>query len=133
MLRRTSLAYSSGDDKLTLPLLSIGAVGVVGVPTHLFGRETRLMIEAYERGDVAEARRLHHKLLPAYVGFFRTQGVILTKAALRLQRLPAGPVRPPLCDATASEVARLREDCAESGLTLGDADLMAHLHPGTVK
>jgi 4-hydroxy-tetrahydrodipicolinate synthase len=132
VLRRTDLAYYSGDDKNTLPLLSIGAVGVVGVPTHLFGRPTRSMIEAYEQGDVDEARRLHHRLLPAFCGFFRTQGVILTKAALRLQHLPAGPVRPPLSEATASEVARLREDCAHSGLTLGDADQMAHLHPGTV-
>jgi 4-hydroxy-tetrahydrodipicolinate synthase len=131
--RRTDLAYYSGDDKLTLPLLSVGGVGTVGVPTHLFGPPTLRMIEAYERGDVAEALRLHHLLLPAYCGFFRTQGAILTKAALRLAGLPAGPVRPPLCDATASEIARLREDCADSGLSLGDAEQMAHLHPGTVK
>jgi 4-hydroxy-tetrahydrodipicolinate synthase len=130
--RSTDLAYYSGEDKLTLPLMSVGAVGVVGVPTHLFGPDTLRMIEAYERGDVAEALRLHHKLLPAFCGFFRTQGVILTKAALHLAGLPAGPVRSPLCGATTSEVARLREDCAHAGLTLGHADLMAHLHPGTV-
>jgi 4-hydroxy-tetrahydrodipicolinate synthase len=130
--KRSDLAYYSGDDKLTLPLLSVGAVGVVGVPTHVFGTETKAMIEAYERGDVAEALRLHHLLLPAYCGFFRSQGVILTKAALRLLGLPAGPVRPPLCDASATEIARLREDAAESGRTLGDAEQMAHLHPGTV-
>jgi 4-hydroxy-tetrahydrodipicolinate synthase len=125
--KRTNLVYYSGDDKLTLPLLSIGAVGVVGVPTHLFGRDTKAMIEAYERGDVARALALHHKLLPVYTGFFRSQGVILTKAALNLQRLPAGVVRPPLADANPSEIARLREDCAASGLTLGDADEMAHI------
>jgi 4-hydroxy-tetrahydrodipicolinate synthase len=129
--KRSDLAYYSGDDKNTLPLLSVGAVGVVGVPTHVFGRETKAMIEAFERGDVAEALRLHHRLLPAFCGFFRTQGVILTKAALHLLGLPSGPVRPPLCDATTSEVARLREDAAESGRTLGDSDQMAHLHPGT--
>jgi 4-hydroxy-tetrahydrodipicolinate synthase len=131
--RATDLAYYSGEDKLTLPLLSIGAVGVVGVPTHLFGPQTKRMIEHYERGDVAGALRMHHRLLPVSCGFFRTQGVILTKAALRLQGLPAGPVRLPLCEATASEIARLREDCADAGLTLGNADQMAHLHPGTVK
>ena len=131
--RDTDLAYYSGEDKLTLPLLSVGAVGVVGVPTHLFGPPTKQMIEAYERGDTAEALRLHHHLLPVYCGFFRTQGVILTKAALRLQHLPGGPVRPPLCEATPAEIARLREDCAASGLTLGNADQMAHLHPGAVR
>jgi 4-hydroxy-tetrahydrodipicolinate synthase len=128
--RRTDLAYYSGDDTLTLPLLAVGAVGVVGVPTHLFGPPTKAMIEAYERGEVVEALRLHHQLLPIYTGFFRTQGVILVKAALRLAGRPAGPVRPPLCDATPGEVARLREDCAAAGLTLGDAEQMAHLNPG---
>ncbi len=115
---RTDLAYYSGDDKNTLPLLSVGAVGVVGVPTHLFGLQTKAMILAYESGQVAQALRLHHALLPVYLGFFRTQGVILTKAALGLHGLPAGPVRGPLVDATAAEIARLREDCAAAGLTL---------------
>jgi 4-hydroxy-tetrahydrodipicolinate synthase len=129
--RRTDLAYYSGDDKNTLPLLSVGAVGVVGVPTHLFGRQTKAMIEAYGAGDVAGALALHHSLLPVYYGFFRTQGAILTKAALTLAGLPAGPVRPPLVDATTSEIARLREDCAEAGLTLGSAEQVARTERGS--
>jgi 4-hydroxy-tetrahydrodipicolinate synthase len=128
--KRTDLAYYSGEDKLTLPLLSVGAVGVVGVPTHLFGPPTKQMIEAFERGETAVALALHHQLLPAYTGFFRTQGVMLAKAALRLAGLPAGPVRPPLCEVTPAEVARLREDCAEAGVTLGDAGQMASLPLG---
>ena len=63
VLRRTDLAYYSGDDKMTLPLLSVGAVGVVGVPTHLFGAETGSMIAAYLRGDVAGALAAHRQLL----------------------------------------------------------------------
>jgi 4-hydroxy-tetrahydrodipicolinate synthase len=118
VMARTDLAYYSGDDKNTLPLLSIGAVGVVGVPTHLFGRETAEMISAYESGDTARALQLHRALLPAFLGFFRTQGVILTKAALRLAGLPGGPVRPPLVDATADEIEQLRHDCAAAGLQL---------------
>jgi 4-hydroxy-tetrahydrodipicolinate synthase len=116
--RRTRLAYYSGDDRNTLPYLSMGAVGVVGVATHVFGRETKAMIEAFERGDTAEALRLHHLQLPIYFGFFRTQGVILTKAALNRLGQPAGPVRSPLVDATAEEIAQLRADCAEAGLDL---------------
>jgi 4-hydroxy-tetrahydrodipicolinate synthase len=131
--RNTDLAYYSGDDKLTLPLLAVGAVGVVGVPTHLFGPQTMQMIEAFERGDVAEALRLHHRLLPVYTGFFRTQGAILTKAALQLAGRTTCVVRPPLCMADPAEVAHVREDCAMAGLTLGDADQMAHLHPGAVR
>jgi 4-hydroxy-tetrahydrodipicolinate synthase len=123
--KRTDLAVYSGDDKLTLPLLSVGAIGVVGVPTHLFGRRSKEMIQAYESGEVGRALELHHRLLPAFEGFFRTQGVILAKAALMLQDLPAGPVRPPLCEVSPAEIARLREDCAEAGLTLGDANRAA--------
>ncbi|WP_426510689.1 4-hydroxy-tetrahydrodipicolinate synthase [Dactylosporangium sp. McL0621] len=126
VIKRTGLAYYSGEDKLTLPLLAVGAVGVVGVPTHVFGPQTKAMITAYEAGDVARARELHLQLLPAFCGFFRTQGVILTKAALTLLGLPAGPVRPPLVGVNAAELGRLREDCAEAGRTIGSAEQMAH-------
>ena len=118
VMARSELAYYSGDDKVTLPLLSVGAVGVVGVPTHLFARGTAAMVAAYVRGDVATALAWHRSLLPAFTGFFRTQGVILTKAALRLAGLPGGPVRPPLVDATDAEVEMLRRDCADAGLIL---------------
>ena len=114
MLRRSDLAYYSGDDKMTLPLLSVGAVGVVGVPTHLFGAETGSMIAAYLQGDVAGALAAHRQLLPVFTGFFRTQGVILTKAALRLAGLPGGPVRPPLVDATDEQIEQLRRDIADA-------------------
>jgi 4-hydroxy-tetrahydrodipicolinate synthase len=83
----------------------------------LFGAETARMIGAYLDGDVARALALHRQLLPVYSGFFRTQGVILTKAALRLAGLPAGPVRPPLVDATAEQLEQLRRDCEDAGLT----------------
>ncbi len=116
VLSRTDLAYYSGDDKVTLPLLSIGAVGVVGVPTHLFGEQTQAMIAAYQRGDVAGALALHRQLLPVFTGFFRTQGVILTKAALRLAGLPAGPVRSPLIDATPEQIEQLKIDAAQAGV-----------------
>ena len=118
VLAGTDLAYYSGDDKVTLPLLSIGAVGVVGVPTHLVGVRTAEMVLAYENGDVARALAIHRSLLPAFTGFFRTQGVILTKAALRLVGLPGGPVRPPLVDATEAEVTQLRLDRVAAGVEL---------------
>lgn len=116
VVKLTDLAIYSGDDKVTLPWLAVGAVGVVGVPTHLFGRRTKAMIEAYERGDVAEALAIHQGLMPAFTGFFRTQGVLTTKAALRAVGQPAGPVRLPLVDATPAEVEQLRADCRAAGL-----------------
>jgi 4-hydroxy-tetrahydrodipicolinate synthase len=118
VLRSTDLAYYSGQDAYTLPLLSIGAVGVVGTSTHLTAPGTRAMIEAYLAGDVQRARALHVRLLPAYTGIFRTQGTILVKAALRERGLPAGPVRLPLVDATPEQVVVLREDLAQAGISL---------------
>lgn len=116
VLAETSLAYYCGEDKLTLPLLSVGGAGVVGTSTHFSGPETLAMIEAYERADVAEALRLHRELLPIYTGIFRTSGTILVKAGLALRGRPVGPVRPPLVDATEHEIAHLRDDLAAAGL-----------------
>ncbi len=116
VLAETDLAYYSGEDALTLPLLSVGAVGVVGTSTHFCGRQTGALIAAYERGDVAEALRLHRQLLPIYTGIFRTQGAILVKAGLRLRGLDTGPVRSPLVDATEHEVSHLRQDLAAAQL-----------------
>ena len=116
VLAETSLAYYCGEDKLTLPTLSVGGAGVVGTSTHFSGPGTLAMIEAYERGDVAEALRLHRQLLAIFTGIFRTQGTILVKAGLALRGLPVGPVRPPLVDATEHEIAHLRDDLAAAGL-----------------
>jgi 4-hydroxy-tetrahydrodipicolinate synthase len=118
VLSRTDLAYYSGEDASTLPWLAIGGVGVVGTSTHLIGAATKEMIEAYERGDVAGALALHRRLLPLFTGVFRTQGTILVKAALNTLNLPAGPVRSPLVDATAAELAQLRQDAAAAGIVL---------------
>ena len=116
VIAETGLAYYSGDDAMTLPLLSVGGVGVVGTSTHFCGRETQAMIAAYARGDVAEALRLHRQLLPIYTGIFRTQGTILVKAGLRLRGMDVGPVRLPLVDATDHEISHLRQDLAAAGL-----------------
>ena len=116
VIAETELAFYSGDDGMTLPLLSVGGVGVVGTSTHFSGRATRAMIEAFERGDVAEAARLHAQLLPIYTGIFRTQGTILVKAGLALRGRPVGSVRLPLVDATEHELSHLRADLAAAGL-----------------
>jgi 4-hydroxy-tetrahydrodipicolinate synthase len=116
--RRTDLAFYSGEDALTLPLLSVGGVGLVGTATHFIGAPAKRMIEAHDAGDVAGALALHRELLPLFTGIFRSPGVILTKAALNRLGLPAGPVRSPLVEATEAELAQLREDCAAAGVTL---------------
>jgi 4-hydroxy-tetrahydrodipicolinate synthase len=116
VIAETDLAYYSGDDAMTLPLLAVGAVGVVGTSTHFCGTQTKAMITAFERGDTAEAIRLHQQLLAIYTGIFRTQGTILVKAGLRLRGRDVGPVRLPLVDATDHELSHLRADLAAAGL-----------------
>ena len=116
VLRATDLAYYSGQDALTLPLLAIGAVGVVGTSTHVVAGRTQEMVQAFLAGDVARARELHESVLPIYTGIFRTQGTILVKAALALLGFPVGGVRLPLVEATEAEVAQLRLDLVEAGV-----------------
>jgi len=107
IMATTDLVYYSGDDALNLPLLALGAAGVVSVVAHLVGPRIRALVEAYLAGDVRLARDIDRGLLPVYTGLFRTQGTILTKAALTQLGLPAGPVRLPLVDATEAELAQL--------------------------
>jgi 4-hydroxy-tetrahydrodipicolinate synthase len=116
VIAESGLAFYSGDDAATLPLLAVGGVGVVGTSTHFCGAQTKALIEAYERGDVGEALRWHRQLLPIYTGIFRTAGTILVKAGLKLRGLDVGPVRPPLVDATEHEISHLRADLAAAGL-----------------
>jgi 4-hydroxy-tetrahydrodipicolinate synthase len=118
VVRSAELAVYSGQDSWTLPLLAVGAVGVVGTSTHLTAGPTRELVEAFLGGDVARARAVHERLLPAYTGVFRTQGTILVKAALNELGLPAGPVRLPLLDATREQVQVLRADLEQSGVSL---------------
>lgn len=116
VMAETDLAYYSGNDAETLPLLSVGAVGVVGTSTHFCGAQTQQLIRAFERGDTGEALRLHRQLLPIYTGIFRTQGTILVKAGLRMAGRDVGPVRLPLVDATDEQIHQLGHDLAAAGL-----------------
>ena len=117
-MARTDLAWYCGDDILNLPMLAIGGAGMISVVGHLVGDRLKAMATAYAAGDIETAREINASLLPVYTGLFRTQGVILTKAALAMQGLPSGPVRLPLVDATEAQKAQLRADLA-AGLVSG--------------
>ncbi len=116
VLARTDLAWYSGTDALNLPLLAVGGTGFVSVVSHVVTGRLRELADAYAAGQVDRARELNASLLPVYAGMFRTQGVILAKAALRLLGLDCGPVRSPLVDATPDEVAVLRRDLVDGGV-----------------
>ncbi len=116
VMAHSDLAYYSGEDILNLPLLAVGAVGVVSVTGHLCAGRLDMMLACFEAGDVVAALRLHREMLPVCEGIFRTQGVITVKAALAQLGLPAGPVRAPLVDATEVELAQLVLDLAYGGV-----------------
>ncbi|MEP6696612.1 MAG: 4-hydroxy-tetrahydrodipicolinate synthase [Pseudonocardiales bacterium] len=116
VMAHSDLAFYSGDDMVNLPLLSVGAVGFVSVVGHLVGSRLRELLVSFEAGDVRGATQIHRSLLPIYTGLFRTQGAILTKAALTLQGRPAGPMRPPLPDATEEQINVLCDDLAAGGV-----------------
>src|SRR3954463_1750671 len=118
-LARTDLAYYSGEDMLNLPLLAAGGVGLVSVVSHLVGTRLAELVAAVESGDLVKARAVNESLLPVYAGVMGGgQGAMMIKAALKLLSLPAGPLRPPLVDATPEEVAQLRIDLAAGGIQL---------------
>ncbi|MGH2348965.1 MAG: 4-hydroxy-tetrahydrodipicolinate synthase [bacterium] len=103
--RRTSpdfLIYS-GDDSLTLPILSVGGTGIVSVASHLAGREIAEMVRAYARGDVRKALDVHLKLFPLFKVLFITTNPVPLKAALNLSGFNVGKPRLPLVEATAKE------------------------------
>tara|TARA_Y100001968_G_scaffold242752_1_gene226447 strand:+ start:6238 stop:7137 length:900 start_codon:yes stop_codon:yes gene_type:complete len=90
------LAVYSGDDGLLLPMLSVGAVGVVSVASHLVGRQLKEMIEAYLVGQGKLALRYHEQLQPLFKALFATTNPIPIKAALELTGWPVGSPRSPL-------------------------------------
>jgi 4-hydroxy-tetrahydrodipicolinate synthase len=105
----------SGDTGLTLPLLSVGAVGVVGVSTHWSAGVNAEMIAAFEKGDVTAAREINARLLPSFAVEAGPTWVHTSsaKAALEILGQPAGPLRlplPPLDDAVRTAVRRVLDE-----------------------
>jgi 4-hydroxy-tetrahydrodipicolinate synthase len=101
------LAIYSGDDALTLPMLAVGAVGVVSVASHLVGPQIRAMLLAYLSGDVAAAQDAHQQLLPLCRALFCTTNPIPVKAALEISGWPVGAPRLPLLSADTDVRQRL--------------------------
>lgn len=86
----------SGDDSLTLPLLAIGGAGIISVSSHVVGSEMKQMIEAFERGDVQTAAKMHQTLLPVFQALFAEPNPVPLKAVLNAKGIEVGEVRLPL-------------------------------------
>ena len=118
LLRETGIRIYSGDDALTLPWLSIGASGVVGVTTHVAGDAYADMVRAFDAGDMARAQELNRELVPVVRAIMgQTQGAIAAKAAMALLGvIPNANVRLPLTSATDEQVEVIRATLVDFGL-----------------
>lgn len=110
-----ALTIYSGDDILTLPMMAVGAVGIVSVASHLAGRQITAMVEAAAGGDWETARRLHLALAPLFEACFLEPNPMPVKAALAASWRPVGEPRLPLVPASADTVAAVKEALAAAG------------------
>ena len=97
----------SGDDSLTLPMMSLGARGVVSVASHIFGSELKSMIRNYKTGEFLAAVNMHKKLYPIFKKLFMAPNPVPVKAALAHKGLIEDYVRRPLVELTSIEKSDL--------------------------
>jgi len=106
----------SGDDSLTLPMMSVGAVGVISVASNLIPREITEMTHAALKGDFARAGRIHAKLLPIFKDLFIETNPIPVKAAMAMMGLIEEAYRLPLVSMSDANRAQLKKTLQALGL-----------------
>lgn len=106
----------SGDDSATLPLLSLGATGVVSVASHIVGDRLQKMIGHALLGEVGQAQKVHVGLLPIFKALFEVTNPILVKAALSIIGVDVGGLRLPLVEASTDEKQRLKTVLDQHGV-----------------
>ncbi len=118
VLEQLPKAFSvvSGDDNLTLPLMSLGGRGVISVVSNLIPKKVSDMCTAALKGDFAAARKLHFEMLPLFKTAFIETNPIPIKVAMNLAGLPAGPVRMPLCEMQPANLDKLKAVLQKMGL-----------------
>ncbi len=117
IISATDLTVLSGDDSLTLPMMAVGARGVISVAGNIVPKDVIALVEAFERGDAAGARRLHHRLFPLCRDMLGlATNPIPIKAAMRLLGRDSGELRLPLTPLGPGEEEKLLKTLAEYGL-----------------
>ena len=106
----------SGDDSLTLPMMSVGAMGIISVASNIIPAEMSQMVAAFLKGDLATAQKLHAK----YYAFFRDQFIetnpIPIKAAMAMAGLIEEEYRLPLCELSAASREKLANTMRACGM-----------------
>jgi 4-hydroxy-tetrahydrodipicolinate synthase len=111
--RMTILA---GDDALTLPMMAIGAKGVITVTANIAPKDMAKMVEAFVAGKLAEARKLHYKLAPLFAALFYETNPIPVKEALGMMGKCSAELRLPLCPMAADTREKLARALKDYGL-----------------
>jgi 4-hydroxy-tetrahydrodipicolinate synthase len=107
----------SGDDSLTLPFMSVGAVGIVSVAGNLIPGEMNLMVQHALKGQWAEAQAIHAKFNPLFSAFLKlSTNPIPIKTAVALKGLCSADLRLPMCEMGAAQVAELKATMEQLGL-----------------
>ena len=115
ILRRAPEGFTvlSGDDDMTLAFMATGAHGVISVASNIAPKEVTQMVEAMQRGDLAGARALHHRLFPLFKACFVESNPIPAKAALEQLGVIGGTVRLPLASASDATKALMQKVLAD--------------------
>jgi 4-hydroxy-tetrahydrodipicolinate synthase len=117
ILNTTNLTVLSGDDSLTLPMMSIGAQGVISVAGNIVPKDLLSMVAAAARGDFAAAAKLHHKLFPLCRDMLSlATNPIPVKGAMKLLGTDSGELRLPMTELDDSEFEKLRHTLKKYGL-----------------
>lgn len=110
------LTMLSGDDSLTLPLLSIGGEGIISVVANIIPQDVKALVVAFNKGDFKEARKLHYKMLPLIKAMFIETNPIPIKTAMGLMDLCEPSLRLPMCGMAEENLIRLKTALKEYGL-----------------
>jgi 4-hydroxy-tetrahydrodipicolinate synthase len=106
----------SGDDSLTLPVLSLGGTGIISVVANIVPADVAAMVAAFEKGDLRKARQLHYKLLPLIKAMFIETNPIPVKTAMGLLGMCEPDLRLPLCAMSDENLEKLKKALADYGL-----------------
>jgi len=106
----------SGDDGLTLPMLAVGAKGVITVTANIEPAGMAMMLDAFEKGDLERAKQLHYQMYPLFNILFIETNPIPVKTALALMGKISGELRLPLCPMGEDNLEKLKQHLKEYGL-----------------
>jgi 4-hydroxy-tetrahydrodipicolinate synthase len=116
LTRGKDFVVFSGNDNQTLPILSLGGVGVISVASNVAPKLVAEMVRAFRRGDLEGARELHYRLSPLFKALFLETNPAPVKAALEMMGLPAGAPRLPLVEVSQQTREALRKVLIDLGL-----------------